>query len=172
MNDRLMRPDMTLETKIEQAISELHATQSQRSLSLGSIALLAQLAHDAAQAMSLPIVFSLVDAQGHQRYFFSMDNALLISYSLAYQKAYTAVALKRPTQELATLIQPGGDLYGLQQHPNFCAIGGGLPCWHHDRLLGGIGISGGTVEEDMAIAHHVFHAFSQQRFPVMSTYPK
>lgn len=44
-----------------------------------------------------------------------MDNALLVSHTLAPQKAWTAVALKMPTHELATLVQPGGDLYGLEK---------------------------------------------------------
>ncbi|WP_246856705.1 GlcG/HbpS family heme-binding protein [Brenneria corticis] len=164
MNGRLMHPDAALERRIERAIDELQSPLSQRSFGLEAIALLAQLAHDTAQAMSLPIVFSLVDAHGQQRYFFSMDNALLVSHTLAYQKAYTAVALRRPTHELAALIQPGGDLYGLPHQPNLCAIGGGLPCRRNGLLLGGIGISGGTVAEDIAIARRVLHEFSNKRF--------
>lgn len=135
-------------------------------LAVTDFALLAQLAQETANAMQRAIVVSLVDAHGHPRYFVSMDNALLVSHRLAGQKAYTAVALRMPTHELAEQVQPGGALFGLQQQGDICAIGGGLPCWHQGQLLGGIGISGGTAEEDVAIARHVLHHFTQQRFPL------
>lgn len=133
-------------------------------LTVADFALLAQLAQETALAMHLAIVVSLVDAYGHPRYFVSMDNALLVSLRLAGQKAYSAVALRMPTHELAEQVQPGAPLFGLQQQADICAVGGGLPCWHQGHLLGGIGISGGTAEEDIAIARHVLHHFTQQRF--------
>lgn len=97
-----------------------------------------------------------------------MDNALLISYTLAGQKAWTAIALKMATHELAAEVQPGASLYGLQHEPGICCFGGGLPCWSDGVLLGAIGISGGTVEEDIAIANAALARFSRERFPLTS----
>lgn len=148
-------------------IAQAIAAQPQpdrKALTVADFALLAQLAQETALAMHLAIVVSLVDAHGHPRYFVSMDNALLVSHRLAGQKAYSAVALRMPTHELAEQVQPGAPLFGLQQQADICAVGGGLPCWHQGHLLGGIGISGGTAEEDVAIARHVLHHFTQQRF--------
>lgn len=128
---------------------------------------LGQFVQQQAQAMGTPIVFSLAASVGIQRYFFSMDNALLTSQSLASKKAWSAVALKMPTHELAKLPQPGADLYGLQNEPGLCCIGGGLPCWFRGKMLG---VSGGSVEQDIIIASHALSRFSQQ-FYAITIYP-
>lgn len=161
-----------LDTHLDLWINDAIATQlpeRRMSLSLDDSELLAKLAREAAQACDVPIVFSLVDACGQQRFFFSMDNALLVSHTLATQKAWTAVALKMATHELAPLVQPGGDLYGLEKEKDICCFGGGFPCWSGGRLLGGIGISGGSVEEDMLIARQALARFSDARYPLAST---
>lgn len=148
-------------------IAQAIAAQPQperKTLTVADFALLAQLAQETASAMHRAIVVSLVDAHGHPRYVVSMDDALLVSHRLAGQKAYSAVALRMPTHELAEQVQPGAPLFGLLQQADICAVGGGLPCWHQGHLLGAIGISGGTAEEDVAIARHVLHQFTQQRF--------
>lgn len=134
------------------------------SLSLADAALLAKYTIAAADEANVPIVFSLVDACGQQRYFFSMDNALLVSHTLAGQKTWTAVALKMPTHKLAAQVQPGASLYGLQNEPGICCFGGGLPCWSGGVMLGAIGISGGTVDEDIAIASAALTRFSHEQF--------
>lgn len=130
------------------------------SLSLHDITRLAQFARQAAEKVGIDIVFSFVDPAGSQRYFFAMDNALLVSHELATQKAWTAVALKMPTLELAKQVLPGQSLYGLQNTPNVCCIGGGQPVWKNDQLLGAVGISGGTVEQDCAIAQAAISLFN------------
>lgn len=159
--------DAGLDRRIRHAISH-HLSPRQLSLSLADAASLAKYAQQAAEACDVPIVFSLVDAGGHQRYFFSMDNALLIAHTLAGQKAWTAVAFKLATHLLAKDIQPGASLYGLHQEAGMCCFGGGLPCWSEGVLLGGIGISGGSVEQDIAIASAALQRFSQEHFPLTS----
>lgn len=161
-----------LESYINQAISR-QLPPPRHSFTLKDAALLAQFASEAADDADVPVVFSLVDASGQQRYFFSMDNALLISHSLAGQKAWTAVALKMPTHDLADHVQPGATLYGLHHHPGLCCFGGGLPCWSEGILLGAIGISGGSVAEDIAIASATCARFSRERFLLTpSQYPE
>ena len=157
-----------LDRRISEAITR-QLSPRQLSLSLTDAAALAEYAREAAENCDLPIVFSLVDACGQQRYFFSMDNALLISHTLAGQKAWTALALKMPTHALADLVQPGASLYGLQNEPGICCFGGGLPCWSNGVLLGAIGISGGSVEEDIAIARAALTRFSHTHFPLSMT---
>ena len=73
----------------------VQGTGSQHTFSLDDGALLAQFAAEEALSIGVPMVFSLADASGHQRYFFSMENALLISHQLAPEKARTAVALNK-----------------------------------------------------------------------------
>ncbi|WP_308218841.1 GlcG/HbpS family heme-binding protein [Vibrio salinus] len=157
-----------LEQCIERAIAH-YSSSGSFSLSLNDAIVIGRIAADKANEMGVPIVFSLVDASGNQRYFYSMDDALLVSRKLAFQKAWTAAALKMATHELAPLVQPGSSLYGLQNTADICCFGGGLPCWSHGRLLGAIGISGGTVEQDMAIACDTLFCFSQSYYLVTSS---
>jgi hypothetical protein len=69
-----------------------------------------------------------------------------------------------PTHRLAADVLPGASLYGLSHTQGLCCFGGGLPCWSAGVLLGGIGISGGSVEEDIAIATQTLARFSRERF--------
>ncbi|MFD1801401.1 heme-binding protein [Mixta tenebrionis] len=151
--------------RINEAVDR-HLAAARRAFSLDDAALLASYAREAAESSRVPIVFSLVDAAGRQRYFFSMDNALLVSHTLAGQKAWTAAAMKMATHQLADKVQPGGPLAGLQHTPGVCCLGGGLPCWSQGALLGAIGVSGGSVEEDIAIASAALARFSREHFPL------
>jgi uncharacterized protein GlcG (DUF336 family) len=135
--------------------------RSNTTLSLKAIIKLGDFAQKAAENVGVDIVFSFVDHAGSQRYFFVMDQALLVSHELARQKAWTSVALKMPTLDLAEKVLPGQSLYGLQQVSNACCIGGGLPIWENGQLLGAIGISGGTVEQDCAIAQASISLFTR-----------
>lgn len=85
-----------------------------------------------------------------------MDDSLLASISISCSKAYTAAALRAPTEDAARDILPGQPLYGLQQtHPGrFCIFGGGLPIMKNGRCIGGLGVSGGSVEQDVAVARY------------------
>ena len=82
------------------------------------------------------------------------DGAYFASYDIAVNKAYTSVALKMPTVKLATLAAPGGPLYGIQ-HTNggrIVIFGGGDPLYFDGKIVGGIGVSGGSAEEDTALS--------------------
>ncbi|ATA21556.1 ATP:cob(I)alamin adenosyltransferase [Gibbsiella quercinecans] len=164
-------PDPARYSPIERWVDAAIARQMPEpgaAFSLQDAAHLALFAQQEADACGVPIVFSLVDGSGRQRYFFSMDHALLVSHTLAFQKAYSAVALKMPTHELAALVQPGAVLYGLPHLADICCIGGGLPLWAQGRLIGGIGISGGTVEQDLTIARNVLRRFSTTYFSLIA----
>ncbi len=155
--------DSRIDQLIERSIQRC-AGQEPRSLSFNDMKCLAQLIEEQADAIGLPIVFSLVDPNGLQKYYFSQPNALLVSHQLAFRKAYSAVALRMPTHLLADLVTPEGDLYSLQQLDNICCVGGGFPCWHNGSVVAGIGVSGGTVAQDMAIVINALAQFSQRYF--------
>lgn len=108
-----------------------------------------------AQIIGVPVSMALVNTTGNLVGFYRMPGALLISESLAQKKAYSAVAMKCNTHELTEKIQPEGELYQLEPVTDgkIVTFGGGfLITDSQGQILGGIGISGGTVEEDMAIA--------------------
>ena len=79
-----------------------------------------------------------------------MDDAYIASYDVAFNKAYTVVALKMSTMELKPLSQPGASLYGIQftNGGKIVIFGGGDPLKIGDRIIGGIGVSGGSEEQD------------------------
>ena len=84
-----------------------------------------------------------------------MDDSYFASYDVAVQKAFTVVSLKMSTAALKPLAQPGGDLYGIQftNDGHIVIFGGGEPlCNPAGTIIGGLGVSGGTEEEDTALA--------------------
>lgn len=107
-----------------------------------------------AVAIGVPMVIAVVDNGGHLIIQERMDQALLASISIALNKAYTAVALKMPTEQAAAVAQPGQMLYGLNTTDGcrLVVFGGGIPIWDNGTLVGAIGVSGGSVDEDITVA--------------------
>jgi uncharacterized protein GlcG (DUF336 family) len=97
---------------------------------------------------------AVVDAGGHLIAFERMDGAEIAGPVLAPDKAFTAVAHRVATHELAPLVGPGGPLVGMNTAAGgrFVCFAGGLPLWSDDRVVGGIGVSGGTADQDLAAA--------------------
>lgn len=104
--------------------------------------------------IGVPMVIAVVDDGGNLVAQQRMDGALLASISLALDKAYTAVALRLPTDQAASLVTPGNELFGLNTAGNgrFIVFGGGFPITERGVIIGGIGVSGGSVHEDMLVA--------------------
>ena len=92
-----------------------------------------------------------------------MDGAFLVSFDVAVKKAYTAVSVKMSTMELGKLVQPGQTFAGLEQieKDKLVFFGGGVPLFAGDKLVGGLGISGGTGEEDDDIAQYALSVFEE-----------
>lgn len=109
-----------------------------------------------ATASTLGIVVSagVVDGGGNLVAFQRMDDAEVAGPTLAVDKAYTAVAHRIETHELGPLVAPGGDLVGMNANGGgrYVAFAGGVPCWDGARVIGAIGVSGGTGEQDLACA--------------------
>ena len=87
---------------------------------------------------------------------FPWDGAFLVSFDVALKKAYTSVAVKMSTMELSKLAQPGGTFYGVDKMDGgkIVIFGGGVPLKSGDTIIGGLGISGGTGEEDHSLAEY------------------
>lgn len=85
-----------------------------------------------------------------------MDGAFLVSFDVAMKKAYTSVAVKMSTMELSALAQPGGTFYGVDKMDGgkIVIFGGGVPIKVGDTIIGGLGVSGGTGEEDHSLAEY------------------
>ena len=85
-----------------------------------------------------------------------MDDSYIASYDVALKKAYTVVALKMSTSTLKELCQPGKSLYGIENTNDgqIVIFGGGEPLVVDDYLIGGLGVSGGSEEQDSYLAEY------------------
>lgn len=124
---------------------------------------LVAVAQEKAEALDVPMVIAVTDAAGTLLCFAHMDGALLAGTELAVSKAYTAAALRMATHELNRLAQPGGTLYGIQDthQGRIVLLGGGLPLWLQEQVAGAIGVSGGTVEQDIQVAQCAVEALQE-----------
>jgi uncharacterized protein GlcG (DUF336 family) len=97
---------------------------------------------------------AVVDAGGNLKAFARMDGAWLGSIDIATTKARTARYFDLPTEDLGKLSQPGGPLYGIEvSNGGLITFPGGLPLKAADgTVIGAIGVSGSTVENDHAVA--------------------
>ncbi|KNZ43246.1 GlcG/HbpS family heme-binding protein [Acetobacterium bakii] len=104
--------------------------------------------------INVPMVITVCDNAGNQVLLNRMEDSLLASISIATNKAYTAVALKMSTDTAADLAKEAGQLFGLTTCDNgkMVVFGGGFPIYEGDKIIGGIGVSGGSVDEDMSVA--------------------
>lgn len=118
-----------------------------------------------AKEMGVKAVVAVADNGGNPVAVQSMDGAYLASWDIALQKSYTVVALKMSTTELAALAAPGAPLYGIQftNQGKIVIFGGGEPLVAGGKIVGGLGVSGGTAEQDTALA-----AYGRDRFKEMT----
>ncbi len=91
------------------------------------------------------------------------DDSYIASYDIALNKAYTSVALKMKTSELAKLASPDGSLYGIQftNGGKIVIFGGGVPLIREGKIIGGFGVSGGSAEEDTYLGDYAYEIFGR-----------
>jgi uncharacterized protein GlcG (DUF336 family) len=107
-----------------------------------------------AQSLGVKMNIAVVDAGANLKAFARMDGAWLGSVDIAIKKSRTARFFDMPTGEIGKLSQPGGSLYNIE-HSNGGLItfpGGVLIKARNGAIIGAIGVSGSTVENDHAVA--------------------
>lgn len=111
-------------------------------------------AEEEARKIGVSMVISVVDEGGNLIATHRMDDAWLASIDIAQNKAWTSVALKMPTANLADATVPAAELYGLNTTNNgrLVVFGGGIPLVIDDKVVGAIGVSGSTVPNDVQVA--------------------
>lgn len=114
---------------------------------------IASYAEQEAANLGLAVVVSIVDVHGHPALLHRMTGAPMHSLEMAFRKAYTAATFNVATEDLTEKVQPGGPLYGLAVNSGskLIAFGGGAPFTVSGGERFGLGISGGTTEEDIDI---------------------
>jgi uncharacterized protein GlcG (DUF336 family) len=131
--------------------SALTVPSSVITASAASLACQAAVAH--AEALGIRINVAVTDASGTLAAFLRMPHAFLHSIDIAIDKAYTAASFGFATSEWAGVVGDDQGLRtGLSQRPRLVMIGGGLPIVDAGQRIGGIGVSGGSAEQDEACA--------------------
>lgn len=110
----------------------------------------------------IPLVISFVDVHGNLVFKERMTGAPFLALEMSERKAYTSALFGMATKDLPPLVQPGAGLYTLASFGGgkFAAFGGGVPVFVDGSLLGGLGISGGTAEQDATAAESALAAFT------------
>jgi uncharacterized protein GlcG (DUF336 family) len=101
----------------------------------------------------LPVTVTVIDIHGNAVLTHRMTGAPAFSLELAERKAYTSALVGMRTADLAPLVEPGADLYPLLavSGGRYSAIGGGVPVTSDGEVIAGVGVSGGSIEQDVAI---------------------
>ena len=128
-----------------------------KELNLAYAKKLAEFAEFKSTQMGIKCVFSVVDSVGDTMLLHRMNGSLRISIELAQNKAFTAEELRMPTEELAKISVPGESLYSIDNcyGGRITLVPGGFPLYKDGEVIGAIGVSGGTAEEDCEIANYV-----------------
>jgi uncharacterized protein GlcG (DUF336 family) len=136
-------------------------SQSAHAVTLDSSQAVLKAARERAAQIGVPMNIAVVDEGSNLVAFARMDDAWLGSIDIAQGKAYTARAFDMPTKDLAPLAQPGGPLYGIEasNHGRVIVFAGGIPLMSGSRVVGAIGVSGGSVEQDQEVAEAGVAAF-------------
>lgn len=124
---------------------------------------LLEAAEQEAANVGVPMVISIVDGGGNLVATHRMDDALLVSLDIAQNKAWTAVALKMSTENLAKATGTGKELFGINTTNNGRVVifGGGIPLEKDGVIIGAVGVSGGSVKDDIKVATAAVKAFER-----------
>ena len=130
----------------------MDSTFTKKSVTADMAATMVAAAVAKAKAIGVAQIVAILDESGLLKAFCRMDGAPLISIEVAQNKAYTAL-LGAPSQDFFNRIKENPALLaGVPHIPRIVTFGGGLPIRVNDVVVGGIGVSGGSVEQDIECA--------------------
>jgi uncharacterized protein GlcG (DUF336 family) len=139
----------------------MEKTFQKRCVSADIAAKMVEAAVGKAKSLGVPQVVAILDESGMLKAFCRMDGAMLISIEVAQNKAYTAL-LGGPSEATFKRIKDDPALAaGFPHIPRIVTFGGGLPILIDGAIVGGIGVSGGSVEQDIACAQAALDAIAK-----------
>jgi len=135
--------------------------QTVQTVSLDDAARIIEAAKQKAEEIGTRSNIAVVDAGGNLQAFARMDGAWLGSIDIAINKAFTSRAFDIPTGELSKMSQPGAPFYGIDvsNQGRVMIFAGGVPLKRDGGVMGAVGVSGGTGEQDQAVAEAAVTAF-------------
>ena len=160
VNEKIPAAELTKEIVIQEVLKRI---QTMDRVTLDIAKKLIEKIEGYATSVGKKAVIAVCGPDGNPVAVHVMDGAFLVSFDVAVKKAYTAVSVKMSTMELGKLVQPGQTFAGLEQieRDKLVFFGGGVPLFAGDNLVGGLGISGGTGEEDDDIAQYALSVFEE-----------
>lgn len=132
-------------------------------LDLNDAARLLEGARARASEIGVPMCIAVTDTAGNLVAFERMDGGKITSITIAIDKAYTAAAAKKATHEYGAASQPGAPAYGINSAigGRLMVVGGGLPLIVSDEVVGAVGVSSGTPDQDRDVAQAALDHFSR-----------
>ena len=143
------------EQQLKKLVTEVVTSLGDKEMTLDLALTLTEKVKAKAGEMGVNAVIAVSNSAGNPVSVQCMDDSYIASYDIALNKAYTVVALKMPTTTLKKLAAPGGSLYGIQftNGGKIVIFGGGVPLYSKSgKIIGGLGVSGGSEGEDTALA--------------------
>lgn len=108
------------------------------------------------------ISFAICDNNGLPRVYRRYGEALVLSITLVPGKAYTSAVTQCKTKDVAACSKEGGLLMAIQTNdPRITLVAGGYPLFVNGKIVGAIGVGGGTEEQDCTIAEYVVSVFEK-----------
>lgn len=128
-----------------------------RSISRTAAVALVEAAVAASADAAVTMAVAVTDAGGHLKAFASMDGTPFLANEVAIDKAWTAAAFRLPTHTWADILADPA-VAQLAHRPRLVAVGGGYPIVEDGQVIGGLGLSGGTAEQDAVAARIALRA--------------
>lgn len=119
-------------------------------------------AHERSKEVGVDISFAVCDENGLPRVYRRYGEALVLSITLVPGKAYTSAVTQCRTKDVAGAAAEGASLMAIQANdPRITLVAGGYPLFVNGKIAGGIGVGGGTEEQDCMIAEYVVSVFEK-----------
>ncbi|MEM7196650.1 MAG: heme-binding protein [Pseudomonadota bacterium] len=136
--------------------------KQKRQLDLNDAGAIADACRSKATEIGVDMDIAVTDDAGHLLLFQRMDGARITSIEIAISKAFTAAAARKSTRDYGTAAQPGNPAYGIEvsHQGRFMIVAGGLPVFVDGEIVGGVGCSSGTPDQDEIVAAAGVDAFN------------
>lgn len=119
-------------------------------------------AREKSKELGIDISFAISDESGLPRVYRRYGEALVLSITLVPGKAYTAAVTQCKTKDVASAAAEGAPLMAIQTNdPRITLVAGGYPLFVNGKIVGGIGVGGGTEAQDSEIAEYVVSVFKK-----------
>jgi uncharacterized protein GlcG (DUF336 family) len=133
-------------------------SSTKTSITRNSAAALISAAHLVAAQMGIEVAVAITDIGGHLKAFEATDRVKFLATDLAVDKAWTAVSFGMATHMWGRVLKERPDVAQLAHRPRLVAVGGGYPIVDGEQIIGGFGVSGGSVADDQQIAEGALRA--------------